>query len=144
MQRTLLILVAIAVLAGCETGLSRRPGETSLGRYQPYVGAPIQDFTAFSFDGWELVSPTQVIVWTQINRAYLITVWDSCQNLNFAQRIGIQATGALVTRLDSIRVGRERCPIQEIRPVDMARFRADRAAERAGQSGRHSGPALAP
>ena len=70
----------------------------------------------------------QVVVWTQINDAYLITVWDSCQDLNFAPRIGIKSIGNTVSRLDSIRVGRDRCPIQEIQPIDVKRYKADRAA----------------
>jgi Family of unknown function (DUF6491) len=125
---TMGVVAVVVLLAGCATGISRLPGEAPLERYQPYLGPPIQSFTAFRFDGWEMVSRNQLIVWTGINHAYLITVWDSCQNLNFAQRVGIPSIGSTVSRLDSVHVGRERCPIQEIRPVDIARYKADRAA----------------
>jgi hypothetical protein len=124
------IVIVMLLLSACATGVGRMPGATPLERYQPYLGTPIQSFTAFSFDGWEAVGRNQVVVWTQINDAYLITVWDSCQDLNFAHRIGIRSTGNTVSRLDSIRIGHDRCPIQEIRPIDVKHYKADRAAAR--------------
>jgi hypothetical protein len=129
MKRGAVVVLALVVpLTACATGVGRLPGETTAARYQPYLGAPIESFTAFSFDGWEAVSRNQVAVWTRFNEAYLLTVWDSCQQLDFAQRIGIKSTVGRVSRLDSIRVGRERCPIQEIRPINITRYKADRAA----------------
>jgi hypothetical protein len=105
-------------------------GESALERYQPYVGAPVDRFVAFRFDGWESVSRTQLVIWTRFNEAYLVKVWDTCRDLEFAQRIGIKSTGSSVSRFDSIRVGRDHCPIEEIRPIDIARYRSDQAKAR--------------
>lgn len=127
MDRIALVAALIAVLAGCATGIARMNGETGMQRYQDYVGAPIDQFTAFDFNGWELAGRDQVVVWTGVNEAYLIRVWSTCTDLNFAHRIGVTSTGHTVSRLESIRVGRQRCPIEDIRPIDVHGYKADRA-----------------
>jgi hypothetical protein len=130
----LLLAGAVAMLPGCATGIARLDGETSVDRYRPYLGDPIDHFTAFSFDGWEFGGGNQVVVWTGVNEAYLITVWNSCRDLDFAQHIGVTSTGNSVSRMEVVRVGRQRCPIEEIRPIDIRGYKADRAAQREGEA----------
>ena len=130
MKRLALMAALIVVMAGCATGITRMKGESAAVRYEPYLGAPIDQFTAFHFNGWESAGRNQVVVWTGVNEAYLLTVWGTCTDLNYAHRIGITSTGNTVNRLESLRVGRERCPIEEIRPIDVAGYKADRAAAR--------------
>jgi hypothetical protein len=126
------LIAASLLLAGCATGtgVARMKNETPVDRYRPYIGTPIDHFTAFRFDSWESVGPNQVAVWTGVNEAYLITVWDTCRNLNFAQHIGVTSTGNTVSKMESLRVGRDRCPIESIRPIDIRRYKDDRAALR--------------
>jgi hypothetical protein len=130
MNRNALLIAVLVFLAGCATGVARMKTETAVDRYRPYIGTPIDQFTAFRFDGWELAGPNQVVVWTGVNEAYLITVWKSCRDLNFAQQVGVTSTGHTVSRMESIRVGRERCPIESIRPIDIRTYKEDRAALR--------------
>lgn len=73
------------------------------------------------------MSDTQLIVWTTINQAYLLSVAQPCINLQFAQRIGVSATVGTVNRgLDYVLVERQRCQITDIRPVDYKKMMADR------------------
>jgi len=94
----------------------------------PAAGAA--DVAAGSGLGLEQAGVAAVVsylVWTGVNEAYLIRVWSTCTDLNFAHRIGVTSTGHTVSRLESIRVGRQRCPIEDIRPIDVHGYKADRA-----------------
>lgn len=130
MNRIALLIALFLLCAGCATDVARMKTETAIDRYRPYVGAPIDNFTAFSFHGWELAGHDQVVIWTGVNEAYLVTVWDTCPNLDFAQGIGISSTNHAVSRSETLRVGRDRCPIESIRPIDIRRYKEDRAAAR--------------
>ena len=130
MKRILPLIALSALFAGCAAGVARMKSDAPVTRYQAYLGEPVDHFTAFRIDGWEFAGHNQVVVWTGINEAYLLTVWDSCQDLEYAQNIGISSTGSTVHRLESIRVGRQRCPIESIRPIDVRQYKADSAALR--------------
>jgi hypothetical protein len=130
MNRIALLMALLVLVGGCATGVARMKTETPVTRYQPYLGTPIERFTAFRFDGWELVGHNQVVVWTGVNEAYLLTVWDSCQDLEYAERVGLSSTGHTVSRLESLSVGQQRCPIESIRPIDIGRYKADSAGLR--------------
>jgi hypothetical protein len=124
------VVIAVA-LAGCASTVTKATGEQAGMQYRDYAGEPIDRFTAFNFDSWTAVSRNQLVVWTGINDAYLLTIWDSCDNLQFADRIAVGRTGSSVTKFDTVRVKGQRCPISEIRRVDVKQMKADRAALRA-------------
>jgi len=124
------IIIATA-LAGCAGTVTKATGEQADMRYRDYAGEPIDKFTAFNFDSWTAVSRNQLVVWTGINDAYLLTVWDHCDNLQFAERIAVRRTGSSVTKFDSVQVKDQRCPISEIRRVDVKQMKVERAALRA-------------
>ncbi len=57
---------------------------------------------------------------------------EPCPRLEFVQRIGVTSTIETVSTLESIVLrDHERCPITQIRPIDLKRMNADRAAQRA-------------
>ncbi len=126
--------VALA-LAGCATGLDRLTGDTPLERYASYAGEPVDRFTAFNVTGWTALSRNKLVVWTGVGDAHLLTVWDTCRDLEFADRIRITQTGSSISRFDKVIVRGERCPITEIRPIDVKQMRADREAAKAGSGG---------
>jgi hypothetical protein len=74
------------------------------------------------------VARDSLVVWNGANEAWLLKVWDSCHDLQFAEHVAITSTTRTISRFEQVRVGRERCPISEIRPVDLKRMKADRAA----------------
>jgi Family of unknown function (DUF6491) len=97
-------------------------------RYVSYAGAPIEHFNYLGpFDSWRALSRNELVVFTTINNAYLLKVWQPCIGLPFATRVGLTSTSGTVNRgLDSVLVDDQRCPIEEIRPVDYRRMLADR------------------
>jgi hypothetical protein len=120
--------VAMALLAAACSGIPQRVSDAEQQQqYLQYAGAPIDQFTYLShYDSWRSLSRTQLVVWTTMNDAYLLTVREPCINLQFTQRIGLTSTaGTVSSRLDSVLVDHDRCQITEIRPVDYKKMRAD-------------------
>lgn len=140
-SRNACILVMAALLAAC-SGIPRQQRDNAqLERYLRYAGPPVDHITYLGrYDGWESLGQYQLVVWTGINDAYLITVLPPCQDLQFTQRIGLTSTAHTVNaRLDSVLVRHWRCQISEIRPVDYLRMRQDMRAEHAAQKAQQSG-----
>jgi hypothetical protein len=120
------------LLVACADGIPRQDSQLQTReRYAAYAGEPIDRFTWLGrYYSWESLGNNQLVLHTTPNDAYLLTVSPPCNDLNFAQAIGLTSTGNTVTvRLDSVRVKRWSCPIAQIRPVDAARMRADMRAE---------------
>jgi len=112
------LAAAAALLAGCATGPHLN--------YTEYAGEPVKSFYMPSFDGWNVISKDQLVVWTGMNKAYLLTVTGYCPDLQFAQAIAVTSTGSTVDRFEKVLVGRDRCFINEIRPLDTKQMKADR------------------
>ena len=129
-------LVCAALLAAGCTGVPRRErDQEQLDRYLRYAGPPVDHVTYLGhYDNWQSVSPYQLVLWTNINDAYLITVAPPCENLQFAQRVALTNTASTIsTHFDAVLVHGWRCMITEIRPIDYLRLRQDRREERAQQ-----------
>ena len=125
-MKNMLVLVLIAVLCtACASSPKRSHGERVLARYEGYIGAPIRDFTAFRQDSWQPISRTQLIFWTDFSHAYLLTITGNCPDLMFTDGIRVTSTGSSISTFDSVIVRDDRCPIQEIRPIDIRQMRAD-------------------
>jgi hypothetical protein len=130
--RNWVILAAVAALTACAAMKNRESDEQSLARYMDYAGEPVKSFTYLGqFDGWRSLGRDKVVVWTGVNNAYLLTVQQPCQELRFANRIGVTSTGNTVSSgFDSVQVGdNQTCRITEIRPVN---YKDLKAAEKAG------------
>ena len=136
----LLALLVLPWAAGCASPLSRLNEGGFETRYVDYAGAPIDKFTSFRLDGWTPVSRNQLVVWNGPNEAYLIKVWDTCRDLMFANGIGVTSTTRTISRFEKVRVGRDSCPIEEIRPIDVKHLKADRAAAAEARRGGASQP----
>jgi hypothetical protein len=126
---TALILVAslasaCATTAGNDGSMIQR-SDTRLEKYEPYIGEPVNGFTAMRYDSWEPISRTQLVLRTTMNDAYLLTVDGTCSELPFAETIGVTTTGNQVTRFDTVLVRGNRCMIRQIRPIDIRQMRAD-------------------
>lgn len=128
-MKTLLTLALLAAVAsGCASGLSRSSGDRVLERYDPYIGEPIRGFTAFRMQSWQPVSRNQLILWTSINNAYLLTITNNCPDLMLTDSVRVTSTGSQISTLDQVRVRGDRCPIQKIQPIDIRQWRKDRDA----------------
>ena len=134
------LLLAAALLASC-SGIPLKQREAAeRSRFEAYAGKPVDHFTWLTrYEGWEPISPDQLVVWTDINQAYLITVAHPCTNLMFARRIGLTSTADTVyAHFDFVHAEGWRCMISTIQPVDYLRMqhdmRAQHEAEKKGKS----------
>lgn len=128
MTRIFVIVSLLLALGACASGLSRKDDGMQL-RYVEYAGEPVDRITVMrGVEYWTPISRTQLVIWTRMNEAWLLTVWDSCTDLQFAQAISVTQTGNSISRFEKVRVGRDICPISEIRPIDVKQMRADRRA----------------
>jgi hypothetical protein len=101
-----------------------------LARYQKYAQAPVDRFPMVSLWQWQVVGKFDVVVWTGVSTAYLITVEKSCNNLDWARGIGIvQNTSMHVdAKFDSIVFDHQNCRITQIRPLDYKALQRDEKA----------------
>jgi len=121
-------LPVIALLAAC-TGIPQNQQATKESTlYHQYAGAPIDGFTYLGrYDSFTSISKYEVVVWTTINDAYLITVRPPCESLRFANSIGLTNTGNRVTqKFDFVLSDHDKCWIESIRPVDYLQLKRDR------------------
>jgi len=127
------ILLAAALLTTACSGIPRRErDQEQLDRYLRYAKDPVDHITYLGhYDNWQSVSRYQIVLWTNINDAYLITVRPPCEDLQFAQRIGITQTASTISsRFDAVLVKHWRCQISEIRPIDYLQMRRDQRADK--------------
>ena len=125
------VTVAAALLTGCASTLAKLNGPKL--NYSEYAGEPVKSFYMANFDGWSAVSKDQLVVWSGMNKAYLLTVTGYCPDLQFANRIGVTSSANTVDRFEKVIVGRDRCLIKEIRPLDVKQMKEDRKLMREQQ-----------
>jgi hypothetical protein len=131
-RNTLVLLVAAVLTAAC-TGIPRQERDhEQLERYLQYAGPPLDRITYLGrYDGWQALGRYQLVLWTNINDAYLITVRPPCEDLQFADHIGVTKTASTIdARFDSVIVRHWKCQIAEIRPIDYRRMKNDLRAQR--------------
>jgi len=127
----ILTAAALAALGACSSSGGTRQQE-ALQRYLAYAGAPIKSFTWLGqFYSWDGLAKDKLVVFTTPSDAYLLSIAPPCDMRFVINRIGLTSTGGTVyARLDSViadtpGTGRWTCPINEIRPVDYKRMRAE-------------------
>lgn len=99
----------------------------ALEDYLPYAGDPVNRFQFLELQRWVLLDEYRIVVWPRLNQAYLLQVDPPCQELEWAQRIGLTSSANVVSnRFDSVVVGTEKCRINEIRPIDLQGMKAAR------------------
>lgn len=134
MKGKFVAVIAVVLLSACATAPERFDTDQTLERYQHYAGEPIDGFT--SFDGpkwWEALARDKIVLWNSVNEAYLVTVWDTCPDMMFSHAIRVSSSGNQVTLFDKVHVNRDRCPIKEIRPIDVRRMKQERKDMKAPQ-----------
>lgn len=123
-------LVTIVLAAALSTACaSNRPKLD----YTDYAGEPVKSFYMSNFDGWSAVSKDQLVVWAGLNKAYLLSITGYCPDLQFANTIAVTSTANTVDRFEKVIVGRDRCLIRDIRPIDVKQMKEDRKVIREQQ-----------
>ena len=141
-MKSLTAIILSAALAGVlvTTGYAEElqsKSEKAYSQYEPYLGEPVKSFTALQKDSWKQISRTQLVLYTTINDAYMITVDNNCPELPFAQTIGVTSTTSSITTFDSVLVRNDRCRIMQIQPIDVRRMKADKNARTAEEAARN-------
>ena len=127
MKKFLFALFSLVAVSAWSSGLLKSDGPRL--DYNNYAGEPVSDIVVMrGIDSWTPVSRDQLIIWTGINEAYLLRVWDSCPDLMFANSIRVTQTGYTINKFEKVVAGRDSCPILEIRPLDVKQLKADRKA----------------
>ena len=133
-MRCLLLAAALmSLLAGC-MGAAPRRGAAQLDDYLPYAGAPVEQFRFYTLDSWQALTADQVVIWSDPFTAYLVKVMGPCPELAFTDRLGVTSTVGAVSRFESIVPRHDvRCPIEQIRPIDLKKMKVEQAARRAAE-----------
>ena len=115
----LAVLLSISLVGCATTGMSN--AERTLAYDQFIVSEKLEELnqiTAFRFDSWSSLGQEHLIISTSFNRPYLISLRNSCFDLNTANVIGINNTGStLHAKFDSITVPKsigQKCFIKSI------------------------------
>jgi Family of unknown function (DUF6491) len=122
-RRLVLACCGVAtVLGACGTTVwtPRTPAGVRREQYLHYAGPPVDSFTYLrDYYAWTPIGNYQLVLWTTINDAYLITVMPPCVGLDFARGIHLTQTANTVTRgVDKILFQDQICFISQLRPVD--------------------------
>jgi hypothetical protein len=140
MTKALMALLAPLLLVACASEPTRVTSDQTLERYLSYAGDPVDRFNAIRIDSWESLDDQHLVLRTGPDDAYLLTVYATCRDLRYTHAIRVVSQSShAVSRFDEIMVGRDTCPIREIRPLDIKQMKADtealrryREAEKAG------------
>jgi hypothetical protein len=114
-------VLLLALLAGCAAP-GQGPRERTEGRLDDFMlaaGEPVESFRFWQLQRWEALGRASLAVWTRPDEAYLLQVDQACWGLEFAQAIGLTSNLNRVTRrFDAVTFDKQRCRIEEIRPVN--------------------------
>ncbi len=130
----LVIPLCAALLAACAGGAEKRASNEPPVQYQRYAGPLLPEIPFSRLSHWEQAGPGEIVVWTRVDRAYLLRLEQPCWALEHSVMLRIGArTGRVRPGIDHVEVGTERCRIRSIQSLDLARLRADHpGADRRG------------
>ena len=121
----LLFALVLAVLSASADRATARDAHEAVDKYLPYAGEPVDRFQYTQLQKWVLLDEYRIVVWPRLNQAFLLRVDPPCQELEWAQQIGLTSSANVVSRrFDSVIVGDEKCRINEIRPIDLKAMNA--------------------
>ena len=111
-----------------------------LARYQKYAGAPVDNVRYFRINGFQYLAPDKVAIWFGVNKLYLLTVQTPCNNLAFANGIGLTSkNNTLYKDFDFVTFDHQRCKILKIEPVNELQMKQDREKEKKAEAPASSG-----
>lgn len=121
------LLAAALTLASCSGIPLAQRQSVRLHRYEAYAGKPVREFRwNTGYKRWSPLSPQQLLVWTDLDQPYLVTVFHPCTDLMLARHIGITSTvNTVQARFDFVTADGWRCMISRIQPIDYRRLQRD-------------------
>ena len=126
------VLMETLLTACASARMAEQQQKENFARYQPYIGETVSQYTRYTHnEGWTPVDNEHVIVTSNVNEAYMLTVAPPCINLPFAGvAIGVteRFPYAVSSGCDSIRVRGESCRFLKIQKVDYKGLQTELAA----------------
>ncbi len=120
--RVVIAIVGLVLGASaCTTTAEYRAREdTELARFERHAGMPIERINTYTgLDRWRSLAADKLVIWTSINRVYLLTLRAPCSGLEFQSALAITSTNNIIDRrFDRVQVDGLSCYISEIRPID--------------------------
>lgn len=133
MVMRIFLVLGVGLLGACSSVPYAQRQATRLAAYTAAAGAPVTSFRFFTLYSWEPLSDSELAVYTQPNRAWLLTVDTGCRELAFTQAIGLTSSlNQVSVRFDKVLTGRHEfpCTIRQIRPLDLKQLAAGERAQR--------------
>lgn len=102
-----------------------------LAEYERFAGEPVKDMPFWRLQSYEALGNEALVVWTGVNKAWLIKVLPPCTDLPWAKAVGLSSTNHRVSaKFDHVVAGKDQCYIASIQPVDDKAVRAERRSKR--------------
>lgn len=118
-----LLALAVALPAHAMTDSERE----RLAEYEKFAGAPVPNMPFWRLQKYESLGNEALVVWTGVNKAWLIKVLPPCTDLPWAKAVGLSSNNHRVSaKFDHVVAGQDRCHIASIQPVDEKALRAAR------------------
>ena len=132
MNRLLVLVASLALVTAASA--KEKAGAVEHSSYFPYAtGEPLPEIRYSELHNWEPDSDRSIILWTRPGRAYLVTFENDCWDLRHAKTIKVANLAAFEKRLrttDELQFDAIKCPVGEIRAIDLDAMKRDRAAKR--------------
>ncbi|RMH94409.1 hypothetical protein EBB59_01565 [Lysobacter pythonis] len=132
-------MLALVALSSC-AGMPRESDTDRLARYLAHAGKPVSSISYYtSSTGFDVIDDEHVLLMQGSSRNWLLRVSPPCLRYDAASPVLLVTSqmGQLSVNFDAVTSSSQpdmRCPIREIRPVDL---KAVRAGEKAGAGKSH-------
>lgn len=121
----------LALTAGAPAQAMTDSERERLAEYERFAGEPVKDMPFWRLQSYEALGNEALVVWTGVNKAWLIKVLPPCTDLPWAKAVGLSSTNHRVSaKFDHVVAGKDRCNIASIQPVDDKAVRAARKEKR--------------
>jgi hypothetical protein len=126
-------LLALAVIAPAQAMTDSE--RERLAEYERFASEPVRDMPFWRLQSYEALGNEALVVWTGVNKAWLIKVLPPCTDLPWAKAVGLSSTNHRVSaKFDHVVAGGDRCNIASIQPVDDKAVRAARKEKRESEN----------
>lgn len=134
-----LVAALLLTLAGCMQTVHGPAGPQAPGAsatrgaakpkldYREYTTGVALSADFSRLDDWDSPDPEHVVLWSTPNRAYLLTLFGPCYELNGAPTIALTGRSFVRADADAVLVRGERCRIQRIEQLDTRRLKEAQA-----------------
>lgn len=124
------LIVTATIILACSACANTRSARARID-YSKLAGEPVPSLYYTRLIGWHAVDSKrpiadQLVVQTTTKRAYLLSLYGPCQDLDFALAIGLTHFAHRVSAgFDQVIVSKHsRCRIKTIQPIDVKAMRA--------------------